>query len=188
MFTLLARSKFLAAALLLVIFNLTGCASLSKNECLSADWFDIGMRDGANGRAEEYIVNHAAACQRVDVTPDRELWHDGRNRGLNRYCTVRNGYSVAAGGGGYGGVCVAHDEPGFLHGFDLGRDVYLMHSRLTSIESDIYEAQKARKAENLEPKECERLDQRLRELEFQRGIAQRDYDAAQWRAQDSLGS
>ena len=39
--------NLLAAAALLAT---SGCASLSKDECLSANWEDIGIRDGANGQ------------------------------------------------------------------------------------------------------------------------------------------
>ena len=50
---------------------LSGCASLSKSECLNANWEDIGVRDGANGQPEEYLIQHSTACAKVNVAPDR---------------------------------------------------------------------------------------------------------------------
>ena len=58
-------------AALALVGSLSGCASLSKSECLSADWEDIGIRDGANGQPEEYLIQHAKACSKVHVVPDR---------------------------------------------------------------------------------------------------------------------
>ena len=46
--------KLLAA--LALVGSLSGCASLSKSECLNANWEDIGIRDGANGQSEEYLI------------------------------------------------------------------------------------------------------------------------------------
>src|SRR6267143_474926 len=36
--------------LILGILVLAGCASLSKNQCLNADWYTVGLEDGALGR------------------------------------------------------------------------------------------------------------------------------------------
>ena len=33
-----------------LVFLLPGCASLNREECVSADWFAIGLEDGARGR------------------------------------------------------------------------------------------------------------------------------------------
>ena len=95
---------------LIAIGALPGCASLSQKECAAADWYSIGVRDGANGRGEEYLAEHAKACAELDITPDRERWLDGRDRGLERYCTTRNGYRVGEVGGSYNGVCFANDK------------------------------------------------------------------------------
>jgi hypothetical protein len=35
---------FILSITMIVAFS--GCATLSKNECLEADWFEIGRRDG----------------------------------------------------------------------------------------------------------------------------------------------
>ena len=45
---------FAVAALLC---GMSGCSSLSKSECMNASWEDIGIRDGANGQPEEYLMS-----------------------------------------------------------------------------------------------------------------------------------
>ena len=67
------HSRYIALGLLLLFGLLqTGCATLSKSECRAADWYDIGIRDGASGRHEEYIIEHATACERVGVAIDQQ--------------------------------------------------------------------------------------------------------------------
>jgi hypothetical protein len=174
------------AVLALGLLALPGCASLSKSECRSAEWFDIGVRDGANGRNEEYLLRHAAACEKVAVAPDRELWHAGRQRGLVRYCTARNGYDLGAVGGAYSGVCVAHDEPEFLRGFDLGQEVHHLQQRVAGIESELRSTEESLQAEELEPRERRRLEKQLVVLRYQRDSAVSAYDAAVWHARDRI--
>ncbi len=36
-----------------MIASFLGCATLSKNECLEADWFEIGRKDGMIGKPSE---------------------------------------------------------------------------------------------------------------------------------------
>jgi len=61
------RSLLRILAALAVLGSLGGCASLSKSECLSANWEDVGIRDGADGRPEEYLIQHSKACSKVSV-------------------------------------------------------------------------------------------------------------------------
>ena len=46
------------------------------------------MRDGANGRPEEYLIQHSKACAKVNVVPDRGAWQHGREHGLERFCVA----------------------------------------------------------------------------------------------------
>lgn len=172
----------------------SGCASLSKSECLAADWYDIGVRDGANGRPEEYIVEHAAACERVAVAPDRARWLAGRERGLERYCTARSGYSVGVGGGDYNDVCFGAADLEFRRGWELGNRMHAVQSRISELERQSREIEaRLRRADkpaddkdHLALSERERADlrRRLRDLEFEIGYATRDRDALESRQQE----
>ncbi len=169
------------ALLTLASFALGGCATLSKDECRSADWYDIGVRDGANGRGEEYVARHAEACAKLDIAPDRERWQAGRERGLERYCTVHNGFRIGEVGGSYNGVCIAYDEHEFLRGYYLGRDVNRVKSRLDSVESEIRSHRETLKSDKLEERERNQLLYRIGELEYERGYLSREYDSLAWR-------
>lgn len=171
-----------------------GCASLSKSECLAADWYDVGVRDGANGRPEEYIIEHAQACQRVAVAPDRERWLAGRERGLARYCTVRNGYAVGSAGGAFNEVCFAGGELEFRRGWELGSRMHALQSRINELERQSREVEsRLRRADKpaddedhlaLSDRERADLRRRLRDLEFEIGYATREREALEAAARD----
>jgi hypothetical protein len=176
-------AKLLAAAALLG--PLAGCASLSKKECLAANWEDVGIRDGAHGRPQEYLIQHSTACSKVGVTPDRERWLRGREQGLERFCVPRRAYSIGEHGGGFdSGICRNFDEPRLIDAYEKGRDVYHRAGELGAIDEEIREIHAALEKKELEKKERERLAFRLGVLTVQRLDAQRALDDARYRARD----
>jgi hypothetical protein len=168
---------------MLATLALTGCASLSEKECRGGDWYSIGLRDGAGGRTEDYVSQHAAACQEHGVAPDYERWLEGRERGLERFCTARNGYRIGEVGGTYQDVCFAGAEMEFRRGYELGLRMNRVQSRLDQIENEIrtIEGSLSARADELTDEERQRLNYRLRELEYERGYVRRDHDDLEWR-------
>jgi hypothetical protein len=170
---------------------LAGCATLSESDCRTARWAQIGERDGANGRAEDHVLEHDKACARYGVQPDHLAWLEGRERGLERYCTVRNGYRIGEVGGSYNDVCFAGAELEFRRGYDLGLRMNRARSALERVENEIrtLEARVAKLQAGTDQAEVpaaqvaeqlKYLQRRLRELEFERGYLRRDVDALQW--------
>ena len=107
-----------------LFLNLSGCATLGKDECLNADWFSIGYEDGARGYKASRIAGHRKACAKHGVAPDFDTYEKGRQQGLGEWCTPRNGYRVGAQGGAYNGVCPAAMEPAYLKALNQGKAVY----------------------------------------------------------------
>jgi hypothetical protein len=124
-------------ALALLSTLLGGCASIPKSACQSGDWYDIGLRDGNNGRTEDRFLDHAKACAKHNLPADREQWLMGRTRGLELYCTTRNGLTVGESNNRYAGVCPAVSEPGFLRGYDVGHDLSQARARLTALDNEM---------------------------------------------------
>jgi hypothetical protein len=170
---------------LIALAALSGCASISKSECLSANWEDVGVRDGANGRGEEYLIQHSKACAEVNVTPDRESWLKGRDRGLERFCVPQRAYQVGEYGGSFDvGICRGFDEDRLARAFERGRDVHRLSADIDSLNGEIHSLRNLLEKKDLEQKERERLIYRLGQLEYQRNDAQRAYDHARYRARD----
>ncbi|MDP3740581.1 MAG: DUF2799 domain-containing protein [Hyphomonadaceae bacterium] len=112
--------------------SLAGCASMSKSECVYADWRAIGYEDGANGHTASVISSRRQACAKAGVTPDMDAYLAGRDAGLAEYCTPANGFSTGESGYSYNGVCGRHDEASFLEQHRLGARLYMLRERASS--------------------------------------------------------
>ena len=64
--------------------SLSGCATLTVEECQQADWQTIGYRDGKAGQDVDYILKHNKACAKSNITPNKVLWEQGRQQGLTQ--------------------------------------------------------------------------------------------------------
>jgi Protein of unknown function (DUF2799) len=111
---------------------LTGCASMSKSECVYADWRAIGYEDGANGYPATAVSSRRQACAKAGVTPDMSEYLAGRDRGLEEYCTPANGFATGENGAGYNGVCGRHNEEAFLDHYRAGARLYTLRDRVRS--------------------------------------------------------
>lgn len=130
-------------ALLLV---LAGCATLSREECLRGDWYQIGVNDGQQGHQLARLDSHRSACRDTQAIIDEGAYQAGRDVGLVSYCTPVSGYRVAADGDQYGDVCPINSETQFLQGYVLGEQVYRAEQdiadaerRVQSQETRLYE-------------------------------------------------
>jgi hypothetical protein len=110
---------------------------LSRSECQTGEWYSIGERDGANGYTEDRFLENAKACSKHGISSDRERWLDGRARGLERYCTARNAFSVGAQNASYQGVCAGPAEGEFMHGYNLGHSLAEARGRRDHWEEEI---------------------------------------------------
>jgi hypothetical protein len=184
------RSSLRALAALALLASLGGCASLSKSECLNANWEDIGTRDGANGHPEEYLIQHSTACAKVGVAPDRGAWLRGRDIGLERFCTPHRAYQLGEYGSNFeSGICRNFDQERLQDAYEKGRDVHRRSDELSSIDNEIRSINTRLEEKNkdqapLEKKEREALIFRLGVLTVERAEAQRAYDRARYRARD----
>ncbi len=114
---------------------LSSCATLSKDECVNANWRTIGYEDGTKGYPASRIGAHRSACAEYGIRPDLDQYTAGRKQGLRQFCTPSNGYQRGSQGYNYAGVCVGYNEAAFLDGYNYGRDVYKAVQRLNSLRN-----------------------------------------------------
>ena len=134
---------FRFAALLLILATLSGCASISREDCLEGDWAAIGVRDGAAGReSEAQFARHVTACAKVDVTPERSLWDQGYARGLVTYCTPQTGLREGEAGRRYRDVCPVATEARFLQGYELGLSAHRQRAWIEELGREIAQLQR----------------------------------------------
>lgn len=112
------------------IFLLSGCATLSKQECLIGDWQAIGYNDGVSGYQSDRLASHAKACAKASVTPDYQAWERGRQLGLEQYCLTDNAYNLGRRGHKLNNVCPAAITSTLQQANQRGLEYYALESQL----------------------------------------------------------
>ena len=163
-------NRLAASGAIALLAGLGGCATLSPDECLYADWRTIGYEDGLQGRGLSVLSQHRQACAKVGVAPDLDAYQAGRSEGVRVFCRPANAYQQGRLGHPYNGVCPADMEREFLaaHGegmviFNLEADVNVVAGRIASIDYDIGDAERRiEQAQNtLEDEDLSRERRRL---------------------------
>jgi len=143
-------SQYPVPARLMILFALvlTGCSSMSKDECLTVDWRTVGYEDGVDGYPADRIAQHRKACAKYGVATDLTAYQQGRLQGLQEYCKPANGYRLGVRGANYYGVCPASLEPGFVAAFDSGHQLYVLEARVSNTDRQLdYKRQELQEAE-----------------------------------------
>jgi len=145
------NAKYGLAMIAAVLLTLSGCASMSSEECIASDWSAIGYEDGARGYTSERFSTHRKACAKHGVTADFGAYQGGREQGLVEYCQPGRGFSVGVNGGSYSGVCDANLEADFLDAYNAGHRLYALRSEVNRANSSIYNKEREKKRiENLQ--------------------------------------
>lgn len=140
---------------MLTVFGLSGCATMSADECTMSDWHTIGFEDGAQGHTAERLGSHRRACAKHGVAPDFEEYQAGRQQGLRQFCQPSRGFSLGANGARYYGVCPADLEMDFVDAYNSGHQLYTLKSAIDSATSQI----------NSKESELKRTESRIRDAE-----------------------
>ena len=117
---------------------LSGCATMSEDECLTVDWKTIGYEDGSRGYAADRLGSHRKACAKHGVTPDFSAYQSGHAQGVEAFCQPGRAFSYGESGGRYNGICPADMEPEFVEAYNAGHKLYSLRSSLSAADSMIY--------------------------------------------------
>jgi chaperonin cofactor prefoldin len=147
------KLKVIGAAIATLVMS--GCASMSSDECMMADWNAVGYEDGVRGYTTERFSNHRKACAKHGVTPSFADYKAGREKGLEEYCQPGRGFDVGVSAGRYYGVCSVNLEPDFLDAYNVGRRLYTLRANVDRASSQI----------NSKERELEDVAEEIREQE-----------------------
>lgn len=153
--------------LVLISMAMAGCETMSKKECLSADWYQVGYQDGKEGQTRSHIEDITESCAKANVVPDRERYFLGRDTGLREYCTPAHGFYLGKNGTSYSRVCPPETAAGFEASYNKGHRIYDARQYVRYLEADSHKLEdRLSKAESDEEKkhirnELEELDRRL---------------------------
>lgn len=91
---------FLVLIFIMISGIITGCSSISKEDCQKANWLEKGKSDALRGFSEPRHERYRKDCSEHGLGVDSKKYISGYNTGLKLYCTYRNGYKL--GKKGYG--------------------------------------------------------------------------------------
>lgn len=119
------QTALIAISLVVVLIaslSLSGCATMSKADCIAMDWFELGRTDGMIGKPRSTFQERAKPCLKHGIVPDRASYYRGHDEGLTIYCTEEQGFDLGKTGQLYTPICP--EESGFRTGYDRGIQLY----------------------------------------------------------------
>jgi len=137
------RSGFLFT---LIAVSLSGCATLSKEECLVADWREVGFSDASQGYTQARVAEHRSACAEAKVTVNLDEYNSGFAQGLKNYCTVNTGFDLGAKGAGYPSQCIEKTFPRVRVAYREGQAVYAVQRERNEVERELQDKREQSKA------------------------------------------
>ncbi len=133
-------SKGIRAALVMALAVVgSGCATMSAEDCMVADWYRIGEQDARAGRNADFLATRARNCNDAGYPADTSAWYAGFEYGLGFFCTLDNGFRFGLDGHRYQRSCPADLEPAFVEGHDLGLSLHGVMSRVSGLNSRLNE-------------------------------------------------
>lgn len=140
----------LTALLMASFVLLSGCATMSKSDCLEADWYSRGVQDGQAGQPSNKIASYQKICGKHDISVDQNNYLKGHTEGIRVFCRPDTGYQLGSNGRSFPNVCPADLQPAFKQAYDKGYGEYRIRRDLKDAENAYANAVKQQ--ESLEKK------------------------------------
>lgn len=109
-----------AATLLGSMVILSGCSSISQQECEMGDWYSIGVNDGKSGADSKQFNRYQKDCANHGITADFSKYQQGYQQGLVFYCDYSHGEAHGRSGASYNTACSGNLETQFRLGYQKG--------------------------------------------------------------------
>ena len=116
---------------------LGGCATMDQAECVSADWYALGLGDGQEGRKSSRHSEYAKECSEFGVSVDQDAYTDGWETGIRDYCTRDNGFGVGMSGKIYQHSCPTALTDAFFSSYQTGRAVFMKQARVNTLRRKV---------------------------------------------------
>jgi len=159
--------------LLLAVLLVPGCATMSEGECRSANWFAVGLEDGARGTELDRLGAHRSTCAEYGVVPDAARYAEGRREGLRTFCNFERGRDHGRAGRAFVGDCPADLQARFAAGYNTGRELRALDARLGDVNGEIQRTKRAIAEPGNSPRARSQLAARLEDLSREAGDLER---------------
>ena len=108
----------------------SGCETMSAEECAAADWRALGFNDAAQNGADNF-GSRAESCGRKGFSADQTAYSAGFGQGMYQFCQPPHGFQFAMGGGAFNGSCPAELQRDFYAAYGDGQRVHQAQSELS---------------------------------------------------------
>ncbi len=127
-------NKLKLVLLVSITLLLQACASISPDECQTADWYNLGYGDGQSGYKRDRVNDYAQECSKVNIQVNIEQWQQGYEQGNQMYCAPENGYRLGRDGQSYHGVCFNQQ---FVQNYNAGKRQYEIDREIQDLKQQI---------------------------------------------------
>jgi len=132
------RALALLAGGFVAALGLSGCATMSGEQCRTAKWEETGRTDGRRGQRPEQFETHREACARHGVEPKADEWRRGYQQGVGEFCTPAGGYDTGRANVGDASLCAGRPgEQEFLAARQHGHQVFVLLSEVRERYRDL---------------------------------------------------
>lgn len=111
--------------LFLVLFLLiSACSTMKSQECVNANWRDIGFNDAIQGRTV-WLESRTQTCAKANLKPNKSAYIAGHREGSIQFCTYKNGYNYGRRNEVRTPICVSPNlSKPFYDGYKEGLSAY----------------------------------------------------------------
>ena len=115
---------------------LSGCETMSAEECAAADWGVLGHSDAARNGSSRFD-DRAESCAEKGIAADAAAYARGFEEGMYQFCRPENGFAFARRGGAFHGSCPAELSEQFGYAYSDGQRVRAAEQALEAARSQI---------------------------------------------------
>lgn len=156
---------------------LSGCAAMSVEQCKTANWFNVGEKDGAAGR-ESRLDKYYSSCQKANIVPNQKLYEQGYQKGLGYYCRPETIFNEALEGRGDFRICPLDKRESLRIYYQVANGYYQANAEFDRSQNDINYYLKELERKDLSVKDRDDYRKRLYDLRINSSRVQSRYQDA----------
>lgn len=120
-----------------LIVLISGCSTMSIEECKIAQWENIGQKDASEGYDRLRFAKYMKACDKAHITPDQARYNKGYDEGLKLYCTPQNIFDLGLSGLGDYSICPINEQQNLKIFSDVSSAYYDASQNKKNLNRDI---------------------------------------------------
>ena len=156
---------------------LSGCAAMSVEQCKTANWFNVGEKDGSAGTSP-HLDKYYSACQKANIVPNQNLYEKGYQKGLNSYCQAENIFYEALEGRGNYRICPIEKRESLRNYYQVAYQFYTANSDFNKSQTDTNYYLEKLEYKDLSDKDRDSYKKKLYDLRINSSQVQSRYQSA----------